>query len=167
MLWVTDVCFKMQVYQAAVAQLEGHIAAIDHVRTGGAAKDNGAAADYESSAAVVEREVGQMRSTLSDLEKKSKTSDAIVKLKSELVSLKKELASAEHRNTELSHDLRTFEKLATDSLRSMSDTHGDLGTVQYDLASIYEQGRNYQIITACGHRIAHRKRKETKLQPGP
>ena len=139
-------CFTIQVYQAAVAQLEGHIAAIDHIRSGGAANDNGAA-DYESSTAVVEREVGQMRSTLSDLEKKSKTSDGIVKLKNELVSLKKELASAEHRNTELSHDLRTFEKLATDSLRSMSDTHGDLGTVQYDLASIYEQGRNYQIIT--------------------
>ena len=139
-------CFTIQVYQAAVAQLEGHIAAIDHIRSGGAANDNGAA-DYESSAAVVEREVGQMRSTLSDLEKKSKTSDGIVKLKNELVSLKKELASAEHRNTELSHDLRTFEKLATDSLRSMSDTHGDLGTVQYDLASIYEQGRDYQIIT--------------------
>ena len=131
---------KLQVYQAAVAQLEGHIAAIDHVRSGDAAKDNGSAtADYESSAAVVEREVGQMRSALSDLEKKSKTSDGIVKLKTELVSLKKDLASAEHRNTELSHDLRIFEKLATDSLRSMADTHGDLGTVQYDLASIYEQ----------------------------
>ena len=135
-------------YQAAVAQLEGHIAAIDHVRSGDASatKDNGSAtADYESSAAVVEREVGQMRSALSDLEKKSKTSDGIVKLKTELVSLKKDLASAEHRNTELSHDLRIFEKLATDSLRSMADTHGDLGTVQYDLASIYEQVREYQI----------------------
>ena len=140
----------LQVYQAAVAQLEGHIAAIDHVRSGdaaSAAKDNGssATADYESSAAVVEREVGQMRSALSDLEKKSKTSDGIVKLKTELVSLKKDLASAEHRNTELSHDLRIFEKLATDSLRSMADTHGDLGTVQYDLASIYEQVQECQI----------------------
>ena len=131
--------FATQVYQAAVAQLEGHIAAIEHVRSGDAAKDNGAVTDYESSAAVVEREMGQMRSALTDLEKKSKTSDGIVKLKSELVSLKKELASAEQRNTELSHDLRIFEKLATDSLRSMADTHGDLGTVQYDLASIYEQ----------------------------
>ena len=141
---------KLQVYQAAVAQLEGHIAAIDHVRSGdaaSAAKDNGSSAtpDYESSAAVVEREVGQMRSALSDLEKKSKTSDGIVKLKTELVSLKKDLASAEHRNTELSHDLRIFEKLATDSLRSMADTHGDLGTVQYDLASIYEQVRECRI----------------------
>ena len=144
----------LQVYQAAVAQLEGHIAAIDHVRSGDAAsaanKDNGssATADYESSAAVVEREVGQMRSALSDLEKKSKTSDGIVKLKTELVSLKKDLASAEHRNTELSHDLRIFEKLATDSLRSMADTHGDLGTVQYDLASIYEQVRECRIKRA-------------------
>ena len=132
---------SIQVYQAAVAQLEGHIAAIDHIRSGAAANDNGTA-DYESSAAVVEREVGQMRSTLSDLEKKSKTGDAIVRLKSDLVSLKKDLATAEHRNTELSHDLRIFEKLATDSLRSMADTHGDLGTVQYDLASIYEQVRD-------------------------
>ena len=150
MLWVSylNIYLKLQVYQAAVAQLEGHIAAIDHVRSGdAAAKDNGssATADYESSAAAVEREVGQMRSALSDLEKKSKTSDGIVKLKTELVSLKKDLASAEHRNTELSHDLRIFEKLATDSLRSMADTHGDLGTVQYDLASIYEQVQECQM----------------------
>ena len=123
----------------AVAQLEAHIAAIDHVRSGEAATDK--TADYESSAAAVEREVGQMRAALSNLEQRSRTGDAVVKLKHELVALKKELAAAEHRNTELSHDLRIFEKLATDSLRSMADTHGDLGTVQYDLATIYEQGR--------------------------
>jgi protein bicaudal D len=120
-------------YQAAIAQLESHLAAIEHLKTSSSSED------YESTATVVDREVSAMRGRLAELEKSAKAGDAVQKLKSELTSLRKDLAGAEQKNVELNHDLRIFEKLATDSLRSLGDTHTDVSAVQSELAHIYEQ----------------------------
>ena len=129
---------EVTAYQAAIAQLHAHLAAIEQVKAdGGSTGDS----DYESSSVVVNREVGKMRQEIADLEKtrKSGADATLQKIKLELTSLRKELAVAEQRNSELTQDLRVFEKLTTDSLRSLGDTHSDVITVQTDLANLYAQ----------------------------
>ena len=61
-----------------------------------------------------------------------------LKLKTDLTNLRKEVLTAELRNNEFAHDIRILEKLSSDSLRALGDSHLELTGVQTELTKIYE-----------------------------
>ena len=56
------------------------------------------------------------------------------------------MLNAEHRASDLQHDLRLLEKLSSDALRAMADTQREMSQVQEDIARMYANvcERNHQ-----------------------
>jgi hypothetical protein len=57
------------------------------------------------------------------------------------------VVNADHRATDLQHDLRLLEKLSSDALRAMADTQKEVAQVQEEIAKIYAGvcERNHQV----------------------
>ena len=53
--------------------------------------------------------------------------------------------NAEHRATDLHHDLRLLEKLSSDSLRAMADTQKELSQVGTDNNQLLSKGKDHYI----------------------
>lgn len=62
------------------------------------------------------------------------------------ISYRNEVLNAEHRASDLQHDLRLLEKLSSDALRAMADTQREMSQVQEDIARMYANvcERNHQ-----------------------
>ena len=65
------------------------------------------------------------------------TDSALVKLKSEMLSVKNEMSGSEQRSSDLQHDVRILEKVATDSLRALVATKREMQSVQDEIALMY------------------------------
>jgi len=62
---------------------------------------------------------------------------ALVKIKSEMLSVKNDMSGSEQRNSDLQHDVRILEKVATDSLRALMATKREMMSVQEEIAGMY------------------------------
>ena len=62
---------------------------------------------------------------------------AMVKIKSEMLSLKNDMSSSEQKTSDMQHDIRILEKIASDSLRALMATKREMLSVQEEIAGMY------------------------------
>ena len=78
------------------------------------------------------------------------TDSALVKLKSEMLSVKNEMSGSEQRSSDLQHDVRILEKVATDSLRALVATKREMQSVQDEIALMYTRSdHQLNLFSVC------------------
>ena len=125
----------VQSYQSTVARIGAILAAMDQVST--EHKKNGGA-EAGAPASLMDKQLLQLRSVLRESSDPEHLPEGLSKLRSELTQLRRESAAGEQRAADLAHDLRILEKLSSDSLRALGDTHLEMASVQTDLATLYQ-----------------------------
>jgi len=86
-------------------------------------------------------ELTKMEKLLKEMMTSSETSfdseSAMVKIKSEVLALKNDMSSSEQKTSDLQHDIRILEKIASDSLRALMATKREMLMVQEEIAGMY------------------------------
>ena len=90
------------------------------------------------------------------------TFDTISKMKSEISNLKNDLHSQEKHRTDLNHDIKILDSLATESWTVLGQTQNELYNVTEELAKIYHHICTANNITPSSIMLEHSKHPEVK-----